>query len=160
MLDVSEILRRNIQSKELDLQLDIESIQLTYDEVKFNTPIRFIGAIYNDGKTLNVIGKIQLSFDIQCYSCGEDFVFNKEIDFNEMFMQNASEENYQILSEMIDLEKAITDNIILKLPTRFLCKDDCKGICAICKKNKNYDKCNCNDLQIDPRFEKLKQLLK
>lgn len=160
MLDISDILRHNIQSKEIDINLDIESIQLTYDLIKFEKPIRFIGTIYNDSKTINVIGNIQIEFKIQCYSCGEDFVFNKEIEFNEMFMQNATEENYPIASEMIDLQKAVIDNIILKLPTRFLCKDDCKGICAICKKNKNYNKCNCNDLQIDPRFEKLKQLLK
>ena len=59
----------------------------------------------------------------------------------------------------MDLDELIRTDILLELPTKFLCKEDCKGLCPTCGKNLNEGACNCQTHQIDPRLEVLKQLI-
>lgn len=160
MIDISKLLRSNDSIEEIHKEFNIKEIEHNYDKIIFEKPIKFDGTITNINKIVNVEGNIEVNFKINCYSCNEEIEYYQTIDIKETFMQAPGEEEYPILAEQIDLEKAIKDNIMLKLPTRFVCKDDCKGICKTCGKNLNYGKCNCNDFEIDPRLEKLKQLLK
>ena len=44
------------------------------------------------------------------------------------------------------------------LPSKFLCDDDCKGLCPKCGANLNEGPCECKK-DIDPRFEALLSLL-
>jgi uncharacterized protein len=41
-----------------------------------------------------------------------------------------------------------------------LCSHDCKGICPKCGIDRNADSCHCDLAERDPRFDKLKELLK
>ena len=43
-------------------------------------------------------------------------------------------------NEPIDNE----EDIFLDLPAKFLCKEDCKGICFTCGKNLNEGQCSCS----------------
>ena len=52
----------------------------------------------------------------------------------------------------------VVNNVNLELPTKFLCNDDCKGVCVMCGKNLNKDQCDCKK-PIDPRLEGLLQFL-
>lgn len=58
----------------------------------------------------------------------------------------------------IDLTKFVHDSLLLALPFKLLCKEDCKGLCAQCGTNLNEDTCDCEDTSIDPRWNKLKEL--
>ncbi|MBR2724398.1 MAG: DUF177 domain-containing protein, partial [Ruminococcus sp.] len=42
---------------------------------------------------------------------------------------------------------------------KFLCKDDCKGLCFKCGADLNTSACSCDTRVIDPRLEALRQLL-
>ncbi|MBR3755030.1 MAG: DUF177 domain-containing protein, partial [Clostridia bacterium] len=55
-------------------------------------------------------------------------------------------------------DELVTEDILLGLPTRHLCKEDCKGVCQYCGKNLNHDSCSCS-APLDPRLAVLKQLL-
>ena len=46
----------------------------------------------------------------------------------------------------------------LDMETKFLCREDCKGLCPTCGKNLNLGPCGCRK-QTDPRFAVLEQLL-
>ena len=65
----------------------------------------------------------------------------------------------QVDSGSLDLDELLRADILLELPTKYLCREDCKGLCAVCGKNLNDGPCNCNLHQIDPRLEVLKQLI-
>ena len=72
------------------------------------------------------------------------------------------EENDTLLlveNESIELDDLLREDILLELPTKFLCKPDCKGLCPGCGKNLNEGKCDCSARQVDPRLEVLKQLI-
>ena len=60
----------------------------------------------------------------------------------------------------LDLDELVYTEVIISLPMKHLCKEDCKGICPSCGKNLNDGKCDCNTKQIDPRLQALADLLK
>jgi uncharacterized protein len=61
--------------------------------------------------------------------------------------------------ETIDFHDAIQEQVILSLPLRPLCREDCRGLCHNCGENLNESKCRCGGGNvIDPRFAVLSKL--
>ena len=54
------------------------------------------------------------------------------------------------------LNEYIIEQVILSLPMKTICKEDCKGLCSKCGIDFNNSQCDCDHDDIDPRFEKLK----
>lgn len=53
------------------------------------------------------------------------------------------------------LEDVLREQILLALPTKTLCSEECKGLCPECGRNRNADPCNCASPQADPRWSSL-----
>ena len=60
----------------------------------------------------------------------------------------------------LELDEVVISDIILHYPQKFLCSEDCKGLCPVCGKNRNEGDCGCEKQTVDPRLEILKQLMK
>jgi uncharacterized protein len=58
----------------------------------------------------------------------------------------------------VDLAPLVREAMILALPTRPLCKEDCLGLCPQCGANRNLGACGCRDEWLDPRLEALRSL--
>ena len=57
---------------------------------------------------------------------------------------------------VLDVMPQIEESIYTLLPTKVLCRDDCKGLCPECGKDLNEGPCSCKKENIDPRLEALK----
>ena len=53
---------------------------------------------------------------------------------------------------MLDEDKLIMDEIVVALPTKVLCKEDCKGLCLRCGANLNEGECGCDRESLAPRM--------
>ena len=60
--------------------------------------------------------------------------------------------------EGILLEDVLREQVLLALPLKILCREDCRGLCAHCGKNLNVEQCSCTVLNNDPRWAALKDL--
>ena len=60
--------------------------------------------------------------------------------------------------DSLDLKEIIREQVLLNLPDGQVCEPDCKGLCEKCGSNRNLINCNCNDKEIDPRWEALRSL--
>lgn len=58
----------------------------------------------------------------------------------------------------IDLGDLIRQFLLLEVPIRHLCAEDCKGLCPHCGENLNHKKCDCRPARGDPRLAVLKNL--
>lgn len=58
----------------------------------------------------------------------------------------------------VDLSPLLREAMILSLPTRPLCRDDCPGLCQQCGKNLKSGVCECREERIDPRLAVLRNL--
>ena len=53
------------------------------------------------------------------------------------------------------LEDAVREQVLLALPGRTLCREDCKGLCPQCGANRNTAPCNCEEQPVDRRWNAL-----
>jgi len=69
------------------------------------------------------------------------------------------EDDYVIEEGTVDLNLLVNDAVMLSLPMRRLCDEECRGLCQICGANLNETECGCSREYIDPRLEILRTLL-
>jgi uncharacterized protein len=96
-------------------------------------------------KLLENLKKIEIEIEINgslllnCDRCLEQFSYNMKINNIDIYELDEFDNE-------IDLDKETIENIILFLPSKYLCKEDCKGLCPNCGTNLNKDKCFCNQI--------------
>ena len=56
------------------------------------------------------------------------------------------------------LEDVVREQVLLSLPARTLCREDCKGLCPRCGQNLNIAACACSESPQDPRWNTLADL--
>lgn len=88
-------------------------------------------------------GTISYSFEYNCDLCIKQSQFSKTVEFDEKFKKEAKEDAYLFEGDKIDITQMVTDTIVLSLPSRLICKPDCKGLCPVCGTDKNVQDCDC-----------------
>lgn len=58
----------------------------------------------------------------------------------------------------IDFAPYVWEVLLLNMPERVFCSDDCKGLCPVCGCNRNEEDCGCREDDVDPRFAALRDL--
>ncbi len=134
------------QSFELDTKLD-DSI-LEDRNCKFLSPVHIEGEFYYQNEKLYLNAKAHVKLLCMCDNCGEEFERVFEFPLEEEFIENYNshnEEDYLINQAGISIDEPLSDNLLLSLSTRMLCREDCKGLCQVCGKNKNFTECHCEE---------------
>ena len=57
--------------------------------------------------------------------------------------EEPAEEQYTYQGHVLDLTDAVRTSVLLEVPTRILCREDCKGLCDQCGANLNVTTCSC-----------------
>ncbi len=57
---------------------------------------------------------------------------------------------------IVDLGEDVRQYLILSLPLKMLCKEECAGLCPMCGTNRNTSQCSCTVEETDPRWATLK----
>ncbi len=123
---------------------------------------------YRAGRELFFKGRIDGSVIGHCARCLETYEFPLRKDFSFVLVpiseaRSAGDESAEVdlayyEGDEIDLTPMISEQIILALPTRPLCSEDCKGLCPSCGKNLNRETCNCSTESGDPRLAVFRSL--
>ncbi|MDD4124401.1 MAG: DUF177 domain-containing protein [Eubacteriales bacterium] len=158
MLDLSRILNGEINEIAFEEEYPLKDIS---DDVTDGRCIAK-GSLVNHSGYLELTAVLSISYTAVCARCGEKFKSATEIAVSYPVtdrLENADKDQDEYLmieSGKLDMESICISSIILNLPTRFLCTEECKGLCSECGKNLNTDACSCGGGKIDPRMEKLK----
>lgn len=98
----------------------------------------------------------------ECAKCAKEITRRLNVPLEHLLISHLNDEDnddYILVENMVlDLDLLALEDIYLSLPTRFLCSDDCKGLCQFCGKDLNNGNCNCKK-PVDPRLAALQQLL-
>ena len=72
-------------------------------------------------------------------------------------LQNSEEDDEYLVAPdgFVELGELATNDVIPELPTRTLCREDCKGLCPVCGCDRNTIRCECQEKQTDPRLAAL-----
>lgn len=160
-VDLNDLLSKKKISKELHLTIEERSFNDSDEEIKFLTPIVFNGNINVIGDIISLTGTVKTKIQLTCSRCLESYPYDINLDINEKFSNIIANEDDDIIfldSDTIDITEIIENNIILTLPIKRLCREDCKGLCQQCGANWNFSTCDCKKDDIDPRLAKLKDM--
>ena len=131
--------------------------------VRYESAPRATGRIYNEAGVLRLEGEIRSDMVCICDRCAAEFPTVKTMPLSAVIVDenddNADDpELFFLDGNEIDLDEILSTLFILDMDTKFLCREDCKGLCVKCGKNLNLGPCGCGK-EIDPRFAVLEQLL-
>ena len=159
-LDVREVIVN--PSVRLPLSVELETEGLDFPSVKeYCEPPRAEVVVSNEAGILHLRGTITAEMNCICDRCGQEFESRKETAVDAVIAEEESEENPELFvleGTELDLQEILSTCLILDMETKFLCREDCKGLCPRCGRNLNLGPCACGK-EIDPRFAVLKQLL-
>lgn len=118
-------------------------------------------------------GFVETSAKLACDRCLRDFEKRISGEFRVYYevvtgsSRSADPENdddsdlryFKAGEQHIDLTADVRDILLLSIPMKNLCDDDCKGICSGCGVDLNESECECDEKPMDPRWDALRQLL-
>ena len=118
-----------------------------------------------------VRGRLAGELGLTCGRCLEPFTAPVETDFDLLLVPvptgagpEAEELSAQELDvdfyadETVDLEAIIREQIILMVPLKPLCREDCQGLCPSCGANLSRESCSCQAAKSDSPFAQLAKL--
>lgn len=114
---------------------------------------------------LHISGSGYVALEIPCDRCLEPvktdirFEIDKQVDMQETGKIEDEEEKDYIDGYNLDVDKLVFGEILLLIPGKTLCKEDCKGLCFKCGANLNEGECGCDRESLDPRMSVFKDIL-
>lgn len=163
-INISDLIYERCDEISVDTKVDIESIRRGGEIIQLTEPVSVKGNLYRVEQSILFSGSLNTTIQTECCRCLDEVVSDISISFDEIVKVENEEEAQDIIAdvekECISLEGFVERLLILKLPMRFLCDIDCKGLCSQCGTNLNNSQCSCDREDIDIRLVKLKELLK
>ena len=136
--------------------------------VSFPSPMKVKGEITNTAGYMRMQLTASVNYQAECARClrplGGEFTLDLEKTVAPRNLLSDLDEDklddYAIIEDgFLDMDEPLMCELEMAFPIRFLCKDDCKGLCPKCGKDLNEGECGCNTKEIDPRLAPLQKLL-
>jgi uncharacterized protein len=122
------------------------------------------------GETLYLEGDFRTEAETDCSRCLETARLPISATFK--YVLSSAQVEHQVEQELgaedldfvsyqddlVDLDPLIIEQILLQIPMKVLCREDCRGLCPRCGINLNKDHCQCHDERIDSRLAILKKM--
>ncbi|GGI06452.1 YceD family protein [Egicoccus halophilus] len=115
-----------------------------------------------------VRGRVGADLELPCSRCLVDQAVRVDSDVAELFVDPAKREEddeedpgYELIDDRtaIDLSVMVRDALLIDLPLRVLCREDCQGLCEECGTDRNQRDCGHRpDEAPDPRWAALADL--
>lgn len=160
LLNLREIIE--IPGASVDFETELETDRLDFPAIKeYKAKPKAVGRVYNEAGILNLTGEIRADMVCVCDRCGCDFERTKLTELHATIVEENAEDDPELFllqGDEIDLDEILSTCFILDMDSKFLCKENCKGLCPDCGKNLNLGPCGCRKKN-DPRFAVLEQLL-
>lgn len=126
---------------------DIPPENLTpYKSSAFITPISVDATVSNRAGIVTLNFSVQFTMKHICDRCLCEFNREYSYKFEHILIRSKNTDNdeyIECLNNTLDLDELAISDIILQLPTKILCKEDCKGLCYICGNDNNISTCGC-----------------
>lgn len=117
-------------------------------------------------------GKLETDLEVSCARCLEPVQLAVKRDFDLLYRPLGTDAGHEELSVTdaeaeigyyqgggLLLEDTLREQVLLAVPLKALCREDCKGLCPHCGKNLNVEgACSCADEVEDPRWDALKEI--
>ncbi len=169
-LDLRPILRGEITRMPLDFPVTVESPDGAplISGVTFTGDLRLWGEITNRGGYMRLVATVELPYAASCARCLTEITdvftmpFERTVVTEGTLTEEQLEDNideYVVTQDgFLSIDDAVCEALLLSFPLRFLCREDCPGLCPQCGKPLSDGPCGCTKKEIDPRWAILSTL--
>jgi uncharacterized protein len=138
-------------------------------EVRQITPLRVKAVAELVGEEIRIQGDVETRIEAACDRCLAPFEIPVELKFDLIYRPVstiAREEEIELPDDELDvgfyegegiqLGDVITEQVILSLPMKVICNEDCRGLCPTCGADRNREPCRCQEMRADSPFAALR----
>jgi uncharacterized protein len=165
LIDLSDIIKDYGGRLELNESFEMQNMHFLGEDFTFNEPFLLKGIILNNTKSLELDATVTGKAEVHCARCQKPMTVDIEFDVLEVLVREdtefAEDEDVLVYSgNSVELSDAITNSFLMNVSGKYLCSEDCLGLCPHCGANLNEESCDCDKDIIDPRWEKLAEIMK
>lgn len=121
---------------ELNYELDPGKLELEFYDFHYKSKLAIHGSMEKMANVFLMNGTLKSEVEKVCSRCLEETVQGTEEPFDL---------TYDIKGKTkVDVTEDLREVMILSHPLKYLCREDCKGLCAGCGANLNKEQCRCS----------------
>lgn len=149
----------------------VGELALGESDVRLTEPAAVQVYARRDGNEIILTGELEAQVETPCGRCLKPVVLPIHDAFKERFVPVVTwrnEEQHELKTEDLDLgiltgeeidfDELVREQILLAVPDHVLCREDCKGLCPSCGRDRNLEPCTCEEASVDSRWQKLKDI--
>lgn len=125
--------------------------------------VRLTGVMIGAGESVMVRGDLDAMVNAQCARCLKPLKVPMSAPFDEVYVREVDPEDPEKLAytgSSLDLSEQVHAALVLNMPIRFLCREECPGLCPACGADLNQGPCSCQkELPQQHPFSALQSLL-
>jgi uncharacterized protein len=173
IFNVAQLLKSPVgtaQTVELDPN---DRLKVEEEDVHLAGPVMGTVRLHRTNQGIYASGTVSVSVRLECSRCLKEFTSTISFPLEEEFYPTIdvntglpvpAPENIDLAFPInrhheLDMREAIRQNLLLAMPARTLCREDCAGLCPQCGKNLNEGPCDCRLEVEDERLSALRELL-
>ncbi len=164
IIDLARLSLSHGEGSRLELPVRLEPLELagqTYAAVPESVPVRLDVSRPSGGYAFRL--RFPLRIEGPCMRCLEDAAMEAEADAREVAHEDTDDEELRspyVSDDELDLGRWAHDAAVLAIPTQFLCREDCAGLCPTCGEplNDADPEDHKHEQTTDPRWAKLQEL--
>jgi uncharacterized protein len=161
----------NLKSEQLHVHHDFPTgeIKFIHEDAAISEPVAADFTLAHRERDLHINGTVQTAIRFQCSRCDKEFCrpFSTSFDLSYLPQPKWTNEDAEIELKYEDMGVAYYDGIAfdvnlmvleqieLAMPMKFICREDCKGLCYKCGADLNEKPCQCGNEEADSRLSVL-----
>ena len=120
----------------LEEMIDPETMDLQTVELKFTTPVSVSATFSREWDVIRVGVEASGQLESVCSRCLEAIIgsYDRKFDLDYSIKEKSE----------VDITADVRQEILLSYPVKFVCKEQCKGICSQCGGDLNSGPCACS----------------
>lgn len=129
--------------KDFEVQADFEPMTVGGETIEFEAPVRVRGGVDRIRGGALLAGEVEASVRLRCGRCLDRYAttLRPQVD---LFLHGPGQperEESVPYADPFDLGPVVEEAIVLDLPVRPLCREDCEGLCPRCGSRRGA--CGC-----------------
>ena len=131
----------------------------------FSGEVTVNATMQKTGHQLALRARITAQGTFICDRCTSPFTLRLAPEYRMFYVWNETDaesldpSEVQVISAglpIVDLTDDVRQTVLLSVPLKLLCKQDCRGLCPDCGIDLNTGTCACMSASVDSRFESLR----
>ena len=167
-IDLTYVLSQDGNTQEEAVALDMTHFKRGRGEfykLADKSPVQ-VSIHHEKDQVITVAGQCRVSLRMNCARCLKPVRKDLELAFEhrvDVLHPGADEDELEMSlcirdGKMLDVDQLVHNEILINLPIRVLCKEDCKGICPVCGQDLNDGECSCDQGPSDPRMAAFQEI--